>query len=156
MTQYYIGVKQVQAWEQEKDGKPGYAVKYPDGYISWSPKEAFESAYLPMGENNDGTRITGNMIRGFGTEALTTRLGNHLVVMINHRNGFTIVEDSACVYDEELGTRLAAEKGAKRIWDHLGFVLAWARNGLEPLRKPEVAEPGHEPENAGPTEAASG
>ncbi len=49
MTQSYIGTKQVLAWEQEKDGQPGYAVKYPDGYISWSPKDVFEEAYLPMG-----------------------------------------------------------------------------------------------------------
>ena len=25
--------------------KPGYLVKYPDGYTSWSPKETFENAY---------------------------------------------------------------------------------------------------------------
>lgn len=49
MTQSYIGTKQVLAWEQEKDGQPGYAVKYPDGYVSWSPKNVFEEAYLPMG-----------------------------------------------------------------------------------------------------------
>lgn len=49
MTQSYIGTKQILAWEQDKDGQPGYAVKYPDGYISWSPKDVFESAYLPMG-----------------------------------------------------------------------------------------------------------
>ena len=45
MTKSYIGTKEIQAWEQEKDGKPGYAVKYPDGYISWSPKDVFEAAY---------------------------------------------------------------------------------------------------------------
>lgn len=27
----------------------GYAVKYPDGYVSWSPKAVFEEAYLPLG-----------------------------------------------------------------------------------------------------------
>jgi len=25
--------------------KPGYKVIYPDGYVSWSPKEVFETAY---------------------------------------------------------------------------------------------------------------
>ena len=29
--------------------EPGYAVKYPDGYISWSPKAVFEEAYLAIG-----------------------------------------------------------------------------------------------------------
>lgn len=27
--------------------EPGYLVEYPDGYKSWSPKEAFEEAYKP-------------------------------------------------------------------------------------------------------------
>lgn len=31
------------------EAEPGYAVKYPDGYVSWSPKAVFEAAYLPMG-----------------------------------------------------------------------------------------------------------
>jgi hypothetical protein len=25
--------------------RPGYLVKYPDGYVSWSPKDVFENAY---------------------------------------------------------------------------------------------------------------
>lgn len=48
MTQDYYGTKRITAWAQEKDGAPGYAVKYPDGYISWSPKAAFEEAYQPI------------------------------------------------------------------------------------------------------------
>lgn len=49
MTQDYIGTKQVTAWEQDKDGQPGYAVKYADGYTSWSPKAVFEEAYIGIG-----------------------------------------------------------------------------------------------------------
>jgi hypothetical protein len=49
MTHEYIGTKQVTAWPQEKDGEPGYAVKYADGYTSWSPKETFEGAYIDIG-----------------------------------------------------------------------------------------------------------
>lgn len=49
MTQHYIGTKQVLAWPQDKEGVPGYAVKYLDGYISWSPKDVFEAAYVSMG-----------------------------------------------------------------------------------------------------------
>ena len=45
MTHRYIGTKEVTAWAAEKDGKPGYGVKYEDGYTSWSPKEVFEDAY---------------------------------------------------------------------------------------------------------------
>lgn len=49
MTTEYVGTKIVTAWAQEKDGQPGYAVKYKDGYISWSPKEVFEESYLMIG-----------------------------------------------------------------------------------------------------------
>lgn len=45
MTHRYIGTKEIIAWEQEKDGQPGYAVKYADGYTSWSPRDIFEAAY---------------------------------------------------------------------------------------------------------------
>mgnify|MGYP001576343036 CR=1 FL=1 len=49
MTQQYVGTKIVTAWSQAKEGKEGYAVKYADGYISWSPKEVFEESYLAIG-----------------------------------------------------------------------------------------------------------
>lgn len=41
----YIGVKIVKAEAEKKEGKSGYKVVYPDGYVSWSPKDAFEKAY---------------------------------------------------------------------------------------------------------------
>ncbi len=35
--------------EIDGDGShPGYLVKYPDGYTSWSPKKQFEEAYRPI------------------------------------------------------------------------------------------------------------
>lgn len=60
----YIGAKIIQAepmdklaffQEQERpyDGQgnpPGYKVVYPDGYVSWSPKETFEAAYREIAE----------------------------------------------------------------------------------------------------------
>jgi hypothetical protein len=44
----YIGVKIVKAKPEKKDGQDGYEVKYPDGYVSWSPKGVFEKAYRPL------------------------------------------------------------------------------------------------------------
>ena len=44
----YIGVKIVKAEPEERDGKPGYRVKYPDGYVTWSPKDVFEKEYREM------------------------------------------------------------------------------------------------------------
>lgn len=55
MIQDYYGTKRVTAWLADgKDGRPGYAVQYPDGYVSWSPKEAFEAAYRPTTAMNFG------------------------------------------------------------------------------------------------------
>lgn len=47
MTQAYYGTKLISAWPEERDGRPGYAVRYADGYLSWSPKDVFEGAYQP-------------------------------------------------------------------------------------------------------------
>lgn len=132
MTQFYIGSKQVVAWEAETDAGHGYSVKYPDGYISWSPKETFEEAYLPQGQ--DPTRVTAEMVEDFIVGHESTRLGNHAVVLVKLRNGFTLIEESACVdpanYDQALGEKYALEKAKKHVWKLLGFLLSAARNGV--------------------------
>jgi len=72
----YIGTKQIEAmpmtrgdynkhrgWTIPADENPadeGYLVRYPDGYISWSPKNIFEEAY----------RECCNMTLGLALEAL--------------------------------------------------------------------------------------
>lgn len=54
MTRDYYGTKRVTAWPEIRNAvlagevKDGYAVKYEDGYISWSPKHVFEAAYQPI------------------------------------------------------------------------------------------------------------
>lgn len=140
MTQNYIGSKQIVAWPEirtveNKDGvtrQAGYAVKYPDGYISWSPKEIFEAAYLAQG--HDASRINAQMVDDFIAGHESTRLGNHTVVLVKLRNGFTLIEESACVdpanYDHAIGEKYALEKAKSKVWHLLGFLLATARNGI--------------------------
>ena len=61
----YIGTKIVQAEEcpawkdvgQHKVGDPGYKVRYPDGYESWSPKFVFDEAYRPTDGLNFGLAL---------------------------------------------------------------------------------------------------
>ena len=69
MMKNYIGVKIVKAKQgtmaeaqamksgcsveirkklSDGEGGVGYIVKYPDGYISWSPKDAFENTYREL------------------------------------------------------------------------------------------------------------
>ena len=54
----YIGTKIIHAEPMEKNGREGYKVVYaPDGYESWSPKEAFEEAYRESNGMNFGLAI---------------------------------------------------------------------------------------------------
>lgn len=51
-TKSYIGAKIVRAFRKtHEDGREGYAVVYPDGYESWSPKATFEAAYREISED---------------------------------------------------------------------------------------------------------
>lgn len=161
MTQHYIGTKQVLAepmtrreynefrgWEipaneAGMEDDPGYMVVYPDspsntdkinGYVSWSPKAVFESAYLPMGEDADPSKINEQMVADFIVDTETTRMGNHTVVIAYLRNGFTVIGESACVdpanYNEAVGHAFAMDKIHAQVWKLLGFLLATARHGV--------------------------
>lgn len=45
----YIDTKVLDVIGHEtREGVAGYLVRYPDGYTSWSPWQAFEAAYRPM------------------------------------------------------------------------------------------------------------
>ncbi len=49
----YIGSKLIKARPQKSvDGQDGYEVMYPDGYVSWSPKDVFEQAYSELPEKH--------------------------------------------------------------------------------------------------------
>jgi len=65
----YVGTKIIRAFPQDEisflesqgkevnpkqENRAGYKVFYPDGYVAWSPKEVFESAYrlVTVGELN--------------------------------------------------------------------------------------------------------
>lgn len=79
MTEQYVGTKIITAWPQEKDGQPGYGVKYSDGYISWSPKEIFDSSYLPMGNQEHLPAFRQRLVGEFVTLChRTEKLGSFL------------------------------------------------------------------------------
>ena len=83
----YIGTKFVQAkpmtrgeynkfrgWPlpaDENAADEGYVLTYKDGYVSWSPKEAFEEAYREVGEMMD----FGGAIRALRAGCKTARAG---------------------------------------------------------------------------------
>lgn len=134
---FYIGSKRIQAEPQDRDGECGYKVIHPGGYESWSPKAVFESAYLPMGEDSDGTKINESMVEDFITDYhVSTHHDKITIVIAVLRNGFTIVESSACVdpanYSEEMGAEICKERIKNQVWHNLGFLLQSASEGLKP------------------------
>lgn len=114
----------------------GYEVTYPDGYKSWSPKDVADAAYYPLSENNDGTKILKEDVENFITDVDVTTIGEKTTIVNAHtRSGFDIVRHSSCVdpknYNEELGKQYAMEEVVNNLWGHLGFVLQWAKFGID-------------------------
>lgn len=153
---YYIGTKQIFARPTQKNGVAGYAVIYPDGYESWSPKEAFEKAYIPMGhlyepvkddadvvgeldyKRPNQNRVTQEMVDGFIRKVAVQTIGEKTtIVQVTLINGYEIVEASSCVdkvnYSEEIGKQICLDRIKNKIWELLGFTLQWARGGIHNL-----------------------
>lgn len=153
----YIGTKIVEAEPAYRlDGKvypitgpyprsmnleEGYRVRYADGYESWSPKDVFERAYLPITINEnlktDKPSISQQMVDDFIVKEEVITMGEKTtVVRATLRNGFEIVEASSCVspenYDEKLGADICMEKIKDKVWMLLGFLLQTGTSGINP------------------------
>lgn len=118
----------------------GYRVRYADGYVSWSPKDTFERAYLPLETNKElrtsKPSISQEMVDNFILETWTQTAGEKTtIVRAMLRNGFELVEASSCVspenYDEKLGREICMKKIKDRVWQLLGFLLQTAVNGVK-------------------------
>lgn len=125
----------------------GYKVRYADGYESFSPKDVFEKAYMPLEHNKklktDAPSISQKMVEDFIAEVHVDTLGEKTtVVRAVLANGFEIVESSSCVskenYDQNLGKDICMEKIVGKVWYLLGFLLQTAVNGVD---LPRIVEP---------------
>lgn len=108
----------------------GYKVRYQDGYESFSPKDVFERFYLELTVNPElrtkKPSISQKMVDDFIVAKEVSTLGDKVtVVRATLRNGFELVESSACVspenYDEKLGAKICMEKIEEKVWFLLGF-----------------------------------
>ena len=132
--QWYIGIKKIEAWPAEKDGENGYTVSYGDGYVSWSPRDVFEKAYLPIGLN--GTKITQETVDAFMGEITASKFDEKTTIVVADTfTGFKQYEVSSCVdpanYDEEIGKQIGTRRIEDTVWKCLGFALQWANFGLK-------------------------
>ena len=131
----FIGVKKIQAEPAERDGKPGYKVVYPGGYVSWSPADVFEKAYFPLRKEDTLTQADIDQFINSGTvecETIKERCTMTVAVMPTQ---FLISKSSSCVdktrYDKEMGRKFCMDHIRKEVWQYLGFLLCWAKYGLK-------------------------
>jgi len=108
----------------------GYLVEYSNGYHSWSPKAVFEKSYFKLINNfeTEVPSISNEMVNAFiESYEVFTKQNKITIVIATLKNGFTIVESSACVspenYSEELGTQICKDKIINQVWNLLGFLL---------------------------------
>lgn len=125
----------------------GYEITYHDGGKSWCLKEEVDSIYYVLSKDNDGTKILKEDVENFITDVDVTTIGEKTTVVNAHtRSGFDTVRHSSCVdpknYSEELGKQYAMEEIVNDLWAHLGFVLQWAKYGLN-VKPKESKYPSH-------------
>jgi hypothetical protein len=133
---FYMNVKGIDCKEENEEG---YMVKYSDSYVSWSPKEVFEKAYLKVDDNPNlpsGVSIGQKMVDDFIVDYdVFTKKNKITIVIATLVNGFTIVESSACVdeknYDEKIGAEICKERIKNQVRNHLGFLLQSAYKGIK-------------------------
>jgi hypothetical protein len=135
---FYIGIKIIEAWPETKENRKGYGVKYPDGYISWSPKDAFESAYYPMGEKDN--IVTAKMVENFLLPPQTKKIDEKTTQVITETiTGFTQYKTSSCVdpdnYNHAMGEELCMNKIYDKLWSYFGFIVQWGKFGLKNKEK---------------------
>lgn len=139
--QTYIGTKIVRGrkmklgeynvyrgWQIPKDENPereGYLVRYEDDYESWSPKEAFERAYMLLHRSD---KITQQDVDDFIVDVRTEQMGDKTTfVMATLRNGFILCDTSSCVdpanFNMDIGKDICMEHIKNQVWYLLGFLL---------------------------------
>lgn len=128
-------IKNYKVPENIGDDELGYEVTYLNGYKSWALKDVIDSAYYLLSEDNDGTKILKEDVEKFITDVEVMTVGEKTTVVNAHTlTGFDTVRHSSCVdpknYSEELGKQYAMEEVVNNLWGHLGFVLQWAKYGL--------------------------
>lgn len=147
----YIGVLQVEAapislgayvekqgWdlpENQEASTPGYLISRKDGSLTWFPAELFEDAFLPLDPGNS-SMVTPPMIEYFRGEPKASQLdAKTTLVSAECLTGFVQHEVSSCVdpdnYDEEVGCSIGTTRINSTLYQCLGFVLQWAKNGLK-------------------------
>ena len=116
------------------DETRGYEVTYKGGYKSWSPADVFEKVYYKL-VDVDGNTITYKDVKGFVKQIDNVKVGTKTTnTTLTCLTGFEVHGQSSCVraedFDINVGFNYAQIKAEDKIWEGLGFVLQWAKYGL--------------------------
>jgi hypothetical protein len=114
----------------------GYKVTYPDGYVSWSPKDVFEKAYYKLSDP-EGNRIVKEDVENFIAGNYTgSKVGlKTSCITATLKSGYEITESSSCVdphyFDYAIGEKICLEKISDKVWALLGFLLQCGKYGMK-------------------------
>lgn len=133
MTATYVSVKLITAWPETKDGAEGYAVKYQSGYMSWCPKDVFEASNLKL---SDAGLVDEAVVESFIKSVTPSVAGDRgAVAVLDTVTGFDVVKTATCAeayaFDPVRAQTIATERAKNMLWEFLGFVVQWAKNGLK-------------------------
>lgn len=128
----YIGTKIISAEPCARDGRDGYTVVYKDGYTSWSPKDAFEEAYIAI--DSIPNRLTIDDLKAKVEHVNFSRIiqTTTTVCTLMLENGFTVIGKSACIdpanFDAAIGEQVAFNDALDKMWELEGYLLAERRH----------------------------
>lgn len=161
MLKKYIGCKLIEAepayrvngeilppieFEADADAEviEGYKVVYPDGYVSFSPKEVFEKAYMQV---NDDVSVTEEFIEKFivDKEVMLTGDGNFIVVKATLVTGEVMVEvaPNRSPFEYQLPLGITAPNGEDMC---MAKIVSRIKAGLEFMTKAAVNGVNHKKE----------
>lgn len=117
----YYGTKLVVAWPQEKDGAAGYGILYKDGYVSWSPIDAFNAAY----QHIDALSF-GHALAALNSGCRVARAGwNGKGMFIVYMPPLSLPPYSTQGTERKVNDRTAKWIGEDTPFDSLGYFAMW-------------------------------
>lgn len=146
----FIGIKMVDAVETTAgearakgyrvnqdciDETAGFEVTYEGGYKSWSPADIFQKYYYKLNDV-DGNSIIEKDVKSFIKKIDNVKVGTKTTnTTLTCLTGFEVHGQASCVnpnnFDINVGANYAQIKAEDKIWECLGFVLQWAKYGLD-------------------------
>lgn len=125
----------------------GYEVTYPDGYKTWCPKSIVDKYYFKLCTENNGDKIYKEDVENFIKYEGNTKVGTKTTnVTITTITGYEVNGQASCVdasqFNIDFGAKVARPHAIDQLWSHLGFVLQWAKNGLN-IKKEDNKIPPH-------------